>query len=568
MAEPRESTVNIQQVAMRVLRTHSSKPSGVGRFVQAVDLGPWIVDDNDLKNFVLGLTSTRELHLLRSKTVHDESLTDGAWVRGETRRPGVVQDTVWGDAAARELQIEGSSALVSVRVFDRLGREVSDDQDPDWLLKSRLAELSEWQQNHGGALPCAKSSEEEELSLAQWLEAVVARAELGSLSQDAVQSLKALPGLVLGDSDVPRSLKDESPGLLKVEDTSAAKLEDLLSLQSWVQENQRFPSSASAEPSELFQNQRLRHWRKRFSGRKPYKKLTPEELQQLEAVPLINAYVTMPAQPLASAIPDLVSWVQDKQRLPSRYSAELIEQFLSMRMKTLREGLRGNRKLKKLKPKDLQLLEAVPLLQGYLTTPPTPPPLPAIPALVSWVQANQRLPSATEASEFSWHQQMRHLRKRFKCQKQFKPLTSEELQLLKAAPLIYDFVTTSLKPAILNTISALVSWVQANQRLPSRSATEPSERLVYGRLNRLRRRFSEGGTKMVPEELKLLEAAPLIHGFVTKPGKSVAPLAFAIPVLVSSVQANQRLPSRFSTEQCERAQYWRLNQLLQVFAKI
>ncbi|CAE8705455.1 unnamed protein product, partial [Polarella glacialis] len=303
MAEPRESTVNIQQVAMRVLRTHSSKPSGVGRFVQALDLGPWIVDDNDLKNFVLGLTSTRELHLLRSKTVHDESLTDGAWVRGETRRPGVVQDTVWGDAAARELQIEGSSALVSVRVFDRLGREVSDDQDPDWLLKSRLAELSEWQQNHGGALPCAKSSEEEELSLAQWLEAVVARAELGSLSQDAVQSLKALPGLVLGDFDVPRSLKDESPGLLQVEDTSAAKLEDLLSLQSWVQENQRFPSSASAEPSELFQNQRLRHWRKRFSGRKPYKKLTPEELQQLEAVPLINAYVTMPAQPLASAIP-------------------------------------------------------------------------------------------------------------------------------------------------------------------------------------------------------------------------------------------------------------------------
>ncbi|CAE8615922.1 unnamed protein product [Polarella glacialis] len=304
MAEPRQSSVNIQQVAMRVLRTHSSKPSGFGCFVQAIDLSPWIVDDSDLKNFVLGLTSTKELRLLRSKTVHDDP-----WVRRQIRRPGVLQDTVRDDA----LQFEGSSSLVSVRVFDRLGRELSEDKDPDWLLKSRLAELTAWQQNHGGGLPCTNSSEEEEVCLARWLEAVVAKAASGSLPQEAVQSLKALSGLSLG------------------EDTSAAKLRALLSLQSWIQDHQRCPSWASTEPSELLQYQRLQFWRGRFLGGRRSKKLTHEELQLLEAEPLLHRYVTMPPRPSPiAAISALVSWVQANQRLPKRSATEPFERLLGL----------------------------------------------------------------------------------------------------------------------------------------------------------------------------------------------------------------------------------------------
>ncbi|CAE8651651.1 unnamed protein product, partial [Polarella glacialis] len=147
---------------------------------------------------------------------------------------------------------------------------------------------------------------------------------------------------------------------------------------------------------------------------------------------------------------------------------------------------------------ELQLLEAAALIYMYVTM-PFKSLASAMLALASRLRANQRLPSSAEASKISWYQQMRHLRKRFSAEKQYKNLTIEELQQLEAVPLIYGFVTTPFKRGALRAISALVSWVQVNQRLPSHSSTVPPESSLYLRLKTLRHMLLGRTTELAQE---------------------------------------------------------------------
>ncbi|CAE8582067.1 unnamed protein product [Polarella glacialis] len=228
-------------------------------------------------------------------------------------------------------------------------------------------------------LPSRSSTEPWELVLLSRLQRLRARflqrSKFNILTQEELNLLEAVP-LIYGYVTMPfKSWASAIPALV-----------------SWGQANQRLPSHSSTEPTEHVQYRRLTHSRSRFLQRSKLKVFTQEELQLLEAVPLIYGYVTKPFKSWASAIPDMVSWVQANQRLPSRSSKEPTEHVQLSRLQHLRLKFLQRSKFNILTQEELQLLEAlleaVPLIYGYVTKPPRPPPLPAIPALVSWGQAN------------------------------------------------------------------------------------------------------------------------------------------------------------------------------------
>ncbi|CAE8620492.1 unnamed protein product [Polarella glacialis] len=106
---------------------------------------------------------------------------------------------------------------------------------------------------------------------------------------------------------------------------------------------------------------------------------------------------------------------------------------------------------------ELKLLEAAPLIYGYITKPPRPnSPVRGIPSLVSWVHANQRLSSlsSTEPSEHVLYWRLRHLRRAFSGDTA-KRLTQEELQLLEAVPLLDRFV---MKPRAPSPLAGSISF--------------------------------------------------------------------------------------------------------------
>ncbi|CAE8666165.1 unnamed protein product [Polarella glacialis] len=313
MAEPRRSSINIQQVAMRVIRTHSSKPDGFGRFVQAVGLDPWIVDDSDLRNYVLGLTDVKQLSSLQSKTYIRDV---GSWIRCQDGDEEGDEDDYTVHAkrmTSAESEDANSSAFVDVRVFDSAGQQVGGEEkrDPHWLLNMRLQQLRSWQHENGGVLPSLESSDQEEKTLAQWLTAAAQRASSGSLSSEAMRLLKEMPGMP--------SFLDETDALN--------------SLVSWVETQKRLPTNAP-EIIEQGQYRGMREFRAAFLKYT----LTADDMRRIRRVPELYHYITQPksATSWRDSLADVISWIEENEQLPSGRSGDELEQLQYRRIQQLR----------------------------------------------------------------------------------------------------------------------------------------------------------------------------------------------------------------------------------------
>ena len=192
---------------------------------------------------------------------------------------------------------------------------------------------------------------------------------------------------------------------------------------------------------------------------------------------------------------DLLQWTQDKQRMPSEESNNLIEKRLGKWSSRQRQ----NKKNGKLDVDKIKTLEEIPKwywdLENLFDN--------TYNELLEWTQTNKRLPSQgsenpIEKKLATWSNHQRNNKKSGK-------LDQERIKKLEEVPFWY----WGFEDKFNDTYNELLQWTQDNQCIPSEGSENPIEKRLGHWSSKQRNKKKSG--KLDQEIIKKLESIPFWH---------------------------------------------------------